>query len=474
MEKAVNGNKQRKGPPPPPLSYHVSAMIWMLPLCLWVCLMNMLSEFTWGYGRLTFFTCAAVIALLVGLHRASSLGLVAFPDRKIQVGWPRILIVIILSFVIGNTVLGIGQGLTKHPPLVDISANTHAASALFADGKNPYASKAQLSFRIRPVPNVEIAGDDITMFGVPYYYGYPYFPAMFLSHMPTSYLIKGENSIRIFNLFLFLLNVVGILILTSRLANRDGRFDVLAVALIAYLCIRAYPREIFEYGIVDILVSTYTLYAFIAVSYKNYWAGGILFGLAQASKLLPGPLVVLPVVLFLWGKPGLWQLVGSYLAVSVALLAPFVLWNPEAFLSATVLYYLTCHAAGDNTSLWFFLPKITQSAFLVVGFFATLTAIFFLVRPKRGNLLHAVTAAFAGYLTFIAFSRMIHLNYVWSIYPLGCVAFALLSRWPSQPKRVEEPRGSRPSTHETRTPAKVNVVEDVVAGKVIRQWRQNG
>ena len=76
--------------------------------------------------------------------------------------------------------------------------------------------------------------------------------------------------------------------------------------------------------------------------------------MAQASKLLPGPALVVPLLFFLgWGGAAK-RLLLAYLATTAAVILPFLLLDPGRFISSTVLFYLTFHARGDSTAMWFF------------------------------------------------------------------------------------------------------------------------
>jgi hypothetical protein len=77
-------------------------------------------------------------------------------------------------------------------PLVDIGANTFVAGHWFMDGENPYAQRAQLVHRVEHAPGVTRSpAGQLLMWGVPYDYGYPYFPVMFLFYLPFLALPMG-------------------------------------------------------------------------------------------------------------------------------------------------------------------------------------------------------------------------------------------------------------------------------------------
>jgi hypothetical protein len=392
--------------------------LWLLPLVVWGIIFNIVADQTWGYGLQTFLLligAGGLLLLLPGLARALD-GATRDPAP-----WQRYLLIAILLGLAGMTAIGVRDGFTTRKEwLVDIGVNTYLAGSAFLDGANPYSSRAQIVEEIAPGPNVEQRGDTLMMYGVPYRYGYPYYPAMFLGYLPWRALAGGFDSIRVGNLVFMLLNVAGIFLLMRRLVPHPLA-PMIAVA--AYLAIEAYPREIFEFGIVDIMISTAAVFAFLLLDRKKFLAAGILFGVAQACKLLPGPLLVLPALVWHYGRDGFRPLLGGYMAASLAIILPFLLIDPPAFLSATTLFYLTHHAAGDDTSLWFFLPSGLQTPFMLIGFLLAVAVAVVGLRGGRstGDL---VVRSFVSYLVVIAFGKMSHLNYLWGVYPLGCISLS--------------------------------------------------
>jgi uncharacterized membrane protein len=269
---------------------------------------------------------------------------------------------------------------------------------------------------------VTVHGRDVRMYGVPYTYGFPYFPAMFLSYLPARAITSGYDSLRVANAIFLALNLLGIFWLTRRLSPAGLATTAGLAGCVAYVGVGALQTELFRYAITDLVIATYGVFAFLALSYRRWILAGVLFGLAQACKLLPGALLVLPVLLWLWGRPGGWKLLIAYVATSVVILLPFVLLSPALFLSSTVLFYVTYHARGDYSSLWFFLPSVLKTPFRLLGYGLTAGGVGWIVRRRSEDSLAPLTIAFLAYLIFVAFSNMIHLNYIWGTYPLGCVA----------------------------------------------------
>lgn len=407
----------------------LSSVLLFLPLAAWAVLLNVVGFYTWGYGPSTFVCLTLTAALLLYLRRDAHLHLRPAMRGRCSKTIIYIVLASILAVVTVPAVLDTVDGFRADPGrLIDISANTYAAIEHFVKGNNPYTHVAQLGYRLDPgMPHTEVVGDEILMFGVPYHYGYPYFPVMLMSYLPFYYLVDGYASVRYFNLLLVVLNIVGITVLSYRLSGGRAGYAAPLVAVVAYLCIAVYPREIFDFGIVDVLISTLATYAFVFLSFRKYWAGGILLGLAQGAKLLPAPFLILAVALYMFGRSEMPRVLWGYLLAAAVTILPFLIWNPEAFLSATVLFYLTNHAGGDNTALWYYLPGYLKHAFQVVGIVLALAAVVTVSRTRNGSLMDAMTAAFVAYVIFVAFGRMTHLNYLWAVFPLGCVSLAVSS-----------------------------------------------
>jgi hypothetical protein len=147
-------------------------------------------------------------------------------------------------------------------------------------------------------------------------------------------------------------------------------------------------------------------------------------GLAFSAKLLPA--LLLAAAFFAWRarRGGLRPaLVGFTLVASIVFL-PFVVWHPGGFLSATLLYYLTHHAAGDTTSLWYFLPEALRLPFRALGALGVLAVSCSPWWSRSDDPRDLLRTMVVASLLFLAFSPMIHLNYQFAVVPLACVALA--------------------------------------------------
>lgn len=418
-------------------------------LALWLALVNTAGFFTWGAGPTTFASLSGMVAVLLLLHRRSAIVPPADDPTSlahvVSDTLARRLLAILVAGGLVWTCVWLLDGFFLRPNhVIDVGENTYVAARHFLDGANPYTSKAQVAHTVEAGPHVELSAEGTRMFGIPYHYGYPYFPGMFLPYAAVALVVRSLHALRVTNVLLMAANVAGIWFLAQRLAVLASRRRIAGlVALGAYLGVAVYAHELFVFGVVDVLLSTFALYGFVALSHRRFGLAGALLGAAQACKLLPAPLLLLPVLVVLGGRAAR-AVAAGYAVVALALILPFLLPDPGAFLSATILYYLTHHAGGDDSSLWYFLPSPIQTPFWAAGLVLALVALLAPVvrrrlEPRmtcgtepgegafRRRVLDALTGAFCSYVVLMAFSSMTHLNYLWAVYPLGCVALAALS-----------------------------------------------
>lgn len=239
----------------------------------------------------------------------------------------------------------------------DFPVDTLAAAQHEFDFKeNPYATKSQLMFDPSNAPHVTNENGQLKMFGVPYYYGYAYFPAIFMSYEPFRWLESSHRYIRIGNVvFLFvILGAVGWL--TSLFVPKSSRVLGVSLSIAATVCALGLAREYFLEGATDVIIPMFTLLGFIAAYYKRPSLAGCLLGWAFACKLLPGAIFCLILGGWYWRQDARWKFWIAMVGTFAAVVVPHVLRNPPAFFSATILYYLTQHANGNDTSLYFVLP----------------------------------------------------------------------------------------------------------------------
>ena len=274
------------------------------------------------------------------------------------------------------------------------------------------------------------------MFGIPYYYGFPYFPAMFLSYAPFRAIERGQHSIRIANAFWLAVTLAGAGWLAYRLAPERRRPPAAGLAVLLIALTTGLGHQLFHYGITDMLIAAYVLPGLLALSYGRDTTAGVFIGLAFAAKLLPGLLIAAVFFASIARRGNVIRALGGFLVTTAIVMLPFVVWNPAGFFSATILYYLTHHAAGDTTSLWYYLPSALQFLFLALGGLSILGVVLWIMRTESDDPRDLLRAIVIATFLFIAFNKMIHLNYQFVLVPLACVALAADAMGPRDPERV--------------------------------------
>jgi hypothetical protein len=405
------------------------------PLYIWLIALNGMSLLPYTYGPLSF-VCLLISVFVLWRMIPNTFTLAATTQNT-----PTALSILAYSMM-GITIASSITGLVYQPQwlvnlggIIDIAANTYAATDAFAQGLNPYTTRSQLWVEQFPAdtPHMDIINGQITMYGIPYFHGYPYFPLMLLSYLPAYFIFDGYTAIRVTHIVLMLLNIAAFkLLLDKLLPDNAQRRTALLIAITAYLGVLRYSVEAVLLGVTDMLISTYLLYGFVALSYQRYFIAGLLLGCAQACKLLPAPFVFLGITWLLYnrresigGLLPMWRFWAGFVLACCVFILPFIIWHWQGFLSSTILYYLTHHQEGDFTSLWSFLPAWLQTPFLLGGLVITLVAI--ISFAKRGNhqLIACIAGSYASYVIFMSFSKMTHLNYLWGVFPLGCVVLAI-------------------------------------------------
>lgn len=406
----------------------------------WWWLFHLIGEETWTFGRVTFWRLIGVVAVSLLVSWLSKYGCLG--------RWSKLVggIAAVASLVF---LVQLGLALTtelerpqNESTLIDIGANTYVAGTWLLRGENPYASHAQVYHRVGPGPHVTRDGIQLKMYGLPYDYGYPYFPGMLLSYLPFRPMAGGLHSIRVANFVLLLASTAGIAVLAFLLAERGTGLAAGGIASAAYVTVSVLGQELFRFGVTDIAIAAWSVFAFLAAARRRYVLAGILFGVAQACKLLPGPVLVIPLLLHLgWGRPAR-RMLFAYAGTAAALTLPFVALDPARFVSSTVLFYLTYHSVGDNTALWFFLPEALQPWFTGLGVVLATATVALGLKWRQSSIAWPMMLTFVSYILLVAFSKMTHLNYIWGVYALGCASFGVL---------LAGQEGSKPACHKLKT-----------------------
>jgi hypothetical protein len=320
-------------------------------------------------------------------------------------------------------------------PGADFARNTWTAEEHQFDHKeDPYATNSEFAFDPSQAPHVTKVNGQLYMFGVPYYRGYAYFPAMFWSYEPFRRINPRHPDLKIGNAFFYVLTVIGVAWLAALLTPPGWRMLAALVAVTALVGTQFIGQAYFFEEMTDVVIAAFAIWGWVAAYYNRPVVSGALFGWAFASKLVPGAFICLIMCAWFWRRPDRWKFVGAMVLTFLAIMLPYVLWNPGAFLSATVLYYLTEHASGDGTALYYYLPTQIQPFFLIAGYLLVLWLLYRSISNKTLTLLDTVGNSFVIFAIFIAFSKMAHLNYVLSVLPVGGVAMAAyaLKKNPSQ------------------------------------------
>jgi hypothetical protein len=398
----------------------------VVAVVLWCGLLHEVFEHTWTYGRRTFvciLALAALVAVAAGIaRRTSRLGIP--PSRAASALLASLVVAATLVFTAFHVTALHAHlfGRNSSVPIVDVGLNTFcAAERLFDHGENPYAHPCQLK-SVAGAPHVEVDARGTTMYGVPYEYGYPYFPVMFASFDPFREWTGSYRSILHGNLFFYAATLFGIGWLARRLAPPGEAAWAALLSVAAYSCVLGLGREIFYAGHTDGVIPAYALFGFIATTYGRHRTAGAIFGLALAAKLLPGAIFASVLVAWYWPRPERWRFVGALAAVVAAFIVPFAIWNGAAFLSATILFYLTLHAPGDDTALWHFVPEWARVPFTLAGVAAMAWLFVKRARARESTVRELLRTCVLLDLVFLAFSRMMHLNYLLAVLPLGAVA----------------------------------------------------
>jgi hypothetical protein len=310
--------------------------------------------------------------------------------------------------------------------LVDIAENTYAAGRMVFDGGvNPYAFRGQIWHNVAGRPGVKVEAGRTTMHGLHYKYGYPYFPAMFLSYEPFRQLVGTFNAIRIANLCFVLATLALLLLLARRLAAPPDLPLAALAAAAAFLCAKRQGYDLYNLGVTDIVLPCYALLGFLALARGRDLLGGVCLGLCQAAKLLPGGLLFVVTALWLPGWRRRLRFSAAFTAVVALLVGPFLLADPAAFVSATVLYYLVFYPEGDGSALYSTLPMAWRARFQLAHLASIAVLMLLGLRGHRGELGRLLLVSSACYLLFLAGNKLFHLNYLWSIHAPACAALVL-------------------------------------------------
>jgi hypothetical protein len=395
----------------------------LVALGLWLWLWKFVGEHTWTWGRVTFWILLAIATLLSLLH--------ALPQHlRAGAGWVRTFLIVILGltsvYLIARQAQVIRSGFD--PPwaqrLWDVSQGAYDFNRALFTGENPYRTKAQY----HPVEGTRGYTRDAEgreyLFGWRYYYGYPHFPMSALWFAPFMGMTGNYNDIRIGNLVYF---VLSLLLLNAIVASASAQ-PLLAslTATVAFLGIDFLVTETFQLGIVD-QAFAFPLLVAILLAMRSYWRiAGLVAGLALASKHFPSIPVVLALAIYAHRRQRLRDLIGFSGLSFLAVMLPFILWDAEALVSATILHHVHEAGRGDDTALFFFLPDVWKMPFRLLGL-ASIGGVYVwgIVASKRSDVRVMFLVMTVVSLLINAFYPVTHLNHLESILAFAAGSFAL-------------------------------------------------
>jgi len=313
--------------------------------------------------------------------------------------------------------------------LIDIGLNTYLASDYFLGGYNPYVEYAQVFHSIQIQEGVVATGGELAVpdrqeleiYGFRYRYGFPYFPMMFLGYTPFVAVMDGLDSIRVANgIFLVLCGVFLYQLGRGWSASRDeALLPVLGLLAVPFL-----SQELFVAGVTDLWIGTLALGAYLCLQRGRILGAGVLLGFAQGAKLLPAPLLFLPVLLYLWRtrRSAVSLLLGGFVLGTLLTLGPFLFMSPNDFVSSTILFYVVQHGMGDSTAIYSHIPASLQSVWTATGVVGSVAMVSFANR-KDPTLVKACVLGAMAYVFFVAMNRMTHLNYLVAVLPIAALCF---------------------------------------------------
>jgi len=401
----------------------------VLLLVCWYLLVNLIGRDEYERGR-SFFYTAGLILLTLAAPRLTPLVRRVGPVVR-RAGWalaPLIGALITFGYLQMFTFNEQIRSPKNKTSLVDVGQNTYEAGKIFFEGGlNPYANRAQIWHTLKESDRIKKEAGQTHLLGVPYSYGYPYFPWMMFSYAAFAPLADNYNAVRLANLAFLVLNLLGLCLVAARLARDGDRLVATLGAAALFLCFYKLDFQLFEYGVTDIVIGVYLLFGVVALQRRRDATAGVLFGLAQACKLFPGA-VLLPVTFFWYRDPRRrWRFTLACVALLALVIGPFLLWDPEAFISATILFYLAHHGGGDASAAYYVLPAKWKGAFALARWPLMVWVIYRCLRRGREEVRWLLVAGSVSYLIFLAFNQMLHLNYFWPTYGMSCLALVAQS-----------------------------------------------
>lgn len=299
--------------------------------------------------------------------------------------------------------------------VLDIGDNTHCAATALLRGENPYRLRCQRT-EIVDDPSrgvVRRADGSVSLRGVRYRYGFPYFPLMAVAFVPAARFLDGVPALRVTILAALAATLLASAALVRALRPRGSRALAFAAAWAALLCNPVLGFQLFEECSTDLVIAPALLLAFWALERRRYALAGALAASTVGMKLFPGALALASLGVALYDDPAARRRFALGAAVTALLVfAPALLAGATDFASATLLFYAVAHDV-ERSALAGYVPAALRPAWFALG--AALVA-WSLRTARRGDAATALRAFVLADLAFLAFNKMSHLNY---FEPLG-------------------------------------------------------
>lgn len=305
--------------------------------------------------------------------------------------------------------------------VLDIGDNTHCAASALLRGDNPYRLRCQRT-EIVHAPSrgvVRRADGAVTLRGVPYRYGYPYFPLMAAAFVPAASFLDGVTSLRATLLAALVLTLLASASLLRALLPPGARSLAFCAVWAALLGNTVLGFQLFEECSTDLVIAPALLCSFAAFARGRHGLSGALAAATVGMKLFPGALLVASLGVALYDRPEARRrfAVGAAL-VTALVFTPALLAGATDFASATLLFYAVAHDV-ERSALAGYVPSALRPAWFALG--AALVALS--LRPaRRGDASSALRAFVLADLVFLAFNKMSHLNYFEPLGPALMVA----------------------------------------------------
>ncbi|MBI2541876.1 glycosyltransferase family 39 protein [Candidatus Woesearchaeota archaeon] len=177
-----------------------------------------------------------------------------------------------------------------------------------------------------------------------------------------------------------------------KIAQKFGNAEAIAAFFIFLFSYSTMFNSVFSFGI-ELAAMFLAIGAYFLFSKDSYWAAGLFFGLAGATRLLSLiPISVLLIYVLLLNRKNFFKLSSGFLAVFLAVNGISFLIAGKAYLADAYLYHLQKSSGGaENLKEYSDIVKLNWILFLS----------FFLFIFSRDRRMHPFALAAAAYLAFL-------------------------------------------------------------------------